>query len=177
VLLWVGGTDRRHGFDVAAQVMNLLPADWHLVAKQSVHYPPDERPHARVHVLRADLPSLAPLYRAADVYLHSARGVGVSLPCLEAIACGLPVASTDLPPVHEYAGDRVKFAGGTWRPMGAHHVHPDCRPEWLEPDVEALAQAVINALTLRRWKTIPAGFIEAWSWSGAARRLMEVVYE
>jgi len=126
-------------------------------------------------VTRRDLDDLAPLYRAGDVFLLSARGVGFALPVLEALACGLPVASTDLPPVHEYAGERVVFSGGTWLSMGVHHVHSDCTPVWFEPDVDALAEAVQQAALLPKWTAPSIPFEAAWSWDAAAARLLKVI--
>lgn len=174
VLLWVGGTDRRHGFDVALRVMDALPDGWHLLAKQSAHYPAAAADHPRVTVLRDDVPSLAPYYRMADALLHTARGVGFSLPVLEALACGCPVASTDLPPLHDFAPvDRIVYAGGVWEPMGVHHVHPDCRPVWCEPDVDALAHAAQQAVTLGTG--IDKDWRAAWTWDAAAARVEGVL--
>lgn len=174
LLLWIGGTDARHGFDVAVKVMDLLPDTYHLIAKQSAHYPETPTQHPRITVLRDDLPSLAPLMRSCDLLLHTARGVGFSLPVLEALACGLPVVSTDLPPVREYAPDyRVAFASkGAWEPMGQHHVHADCLPVWWEPDVEDFAATVLG-FTPGQWSRDE--FINRWSWDAAAQRLMSVV--
>lgn len=145
-MLWVGGTDKRHGFDVAVDVLKRLPDNYWLLAKQSIHYPLASAQHERLVVVRQDFPSLAPLYRAADVLLHTARGVGASMPVFEALACGLPVVSTDLPPVREIAAlhprlaEAMRFTPGTWQSMGVHHLHPDCAPIWLEPDIDALVE-------------------------------------
>lgn len=169
-VLWVGGTDPRHGFDVAIQAIEKLPENYVMIAKQSAHYPAVGAEHSRVIIVREDVGSLAPFYRLADVFLQSARGVGFSLPVLEALACGCPVASTDLPPLHDFVpADRVIWAGGQWQPMGVHHVHPDCRPVWLEPDVDALAEAVQQAVKLGRG--VDEQWREKWTWDAAAVRL------
>jgi glycosyltransferase involved in cell wall biosynthesis len=174
VLLWVGGTDRRHGYDVARAVMDRLPDTYHLIAKQSAHYPPDVAEHPRVTVIRDDLVSLAPWYRAVDALLHTARGVGFSLPVLEALACGCPVASSDLPPLREYAPDeRVAWAGGEWQPMGLHHIHRDCLPWWFEPDADALAGAAQQAVQMGRG--IDEAWRARWTWDAAAARLLSVI--
>jgi len=175
VLLWVGGTDRRHGFDVALEVMRRLPDRYHLVAKQSVHYPEAEVEDPRVHVIREDLPTLAPLYRAAHLLLHTARGVGDSLPVREALACGCPVVSSDLPPVREYAPEgQVRFGRGEWQPMGIHHVHRDCLPVWFEPDPAHLAQLVL-AGGFAPWA--PRAWAHEHAWDVAAGRLLQALRE
>lgn len=146
LMVWVGGTDKRHGFDVAVEVLRRLPSNYWLLAKQSPHYPPQEAQHERLVIIRDDLPSLAPVYLAGDLLLHTARGVGASMPVFEALACGVPVVSTDLPPVREIAalhpriGQSMCFTPGDWVPMGQHHLHHDCVPYWLEPDVDALVE-------------------------------------
>lgn len=177
IVLMVGGSDTRHGWDVAERVVAQMPDSVHLVAKLSKHYPRklDEPDHPRIHKLYADLTDLAPLYRASDAYLMSARGVGFALPVIEALACGLPVASTDLPPIYDYATDAVVFAGGgEIVPLGVHHVHHDCRPYWLEPDADALADALLKALT--RGKVAPdADWRARWSWDARAQTLAQEV--
>ncbi|MCC6361857.1 MAG: glycosyltransferase [Phycisphaerales bacterium] len=176
VLLWVGGTDARHGLDLAMRVMDRLPADYHLVAKTSADYPPALDTHPRVTIIRADVVSLAPWYRAADALLHTARGVGFSLPVLEALASGCPVASSDLPPVREFAPvGRVAWAGGEWQRAGQHHVHRDCLPWWFEPDIDALADAAQQAVQLGRG--IDDGWRARWTWDAAAVRLLDVLKE
>lgn len=179
VMLWVGGTDQRHGFDVALEVLDLLPESVHLVAKWNLYYPPATHRfnHPRLHHLYVDLPSLAPLYRAADLYLHSARGVGFSLPVLEALACGTKVVSTDLPPVREYGEGLVTFASeGSWRRF-THHL-PDCDPLWWEPDRFCLAEAVETALwgtahydrdLIALWNI----WRSQWTWDAAAVKMRQ----
>jgi glycosyltransferase involved in cell wall biosynthesis len=172
IVLWAGGTDKRHGFDVALQVIDALPETFHLVAKQSIHYPPDMVDHPRVTIIRDDLPSMAPLYRAADVFLHSARGVGFALHVLEADECGLPIASTPLDAIRGFADHRVVFSdGGEWRHFD-HHLHTDCLPKWHEPDVESLADAVCRAYDLGRWEE---RFSSAWTWDARAEHLEQVI--
>jgi len=171
IILMVGGTDLRHGWDVALAILRRLPEDVHLVAKWDVHYPEIQfnDVHERLHILHADLRSLAPLYRSADCFLMTARGVGFSFPVIEALACGLPVASTPLPPIRGYAPPgRVIFGeGGSYVPLGIHHCHDDCLPYWWEPDVDTMTEAVEQALTLPK-QAPGANWLARWSWDGAA---------
>jgi glycosyltransferase involved in cell wall biosynthesis len=175
IVLMVGGSDARHGWDVAEYVIKHLPADVHMVAKLSVHYPRklSEPQHPRIHKLYTDLTTLAPLYRASDVFLMSARGVGFSLPVIEALSCGLPVASTNLSPIRDFANDHVIIAeAGQYVPMGIHHCHQDCLPLWWEPDKDALLEATRAALELPKRQPGKL-WVETWSWKERARALVE----
>lgn len=172
-MLWVGGTDKRHAFDVAVRVLDGLPDNYWLLAKQSAHYPPQTVSHDRLVIVRDDLPSLAPLYRSADLLLHTARGVGSSMPVFEALACGLRVVSSDLPPVREIAAlhpalaDNVDFGTVELAYAGQHHLHHDCMPYWYEPDADTLIAACQN--TRPRADVIEAR--ETLSWERAAIEL------
>lgn len=173
-ILWVGGTDARHGFDVAMQVLERLPDNYYLIAKQSKHYPKDARQHARLRIIHEDLPSIYPLYNACDLFLQTARGVGYSLPVLEALCVGLPVVSTDLPPIREFKTERIIFSSkGQWEYM-AHHLYEDCRPVWWEPDVEDLTQAVLSVQDFSHKKP-EESFYDFYSWKNAAKVLLEKV--
>jgi len=168
-VLWAGGTDQRHGFDIALHVIEQLP-DCALVAKQSIHYPAHVVSHPRVLIIRDDLPSLAPLYRACRVFLHSARGVGFALHVIEAMGCGLPVAATPLPAIMDFAGDYAVFSsGGKWEYF-EHHINSDCLPQWYEPNVGSLAQATLKALAVGK-QNWGAG----WTWDDSAAKLEKVI--
>ncbi|MHC4301320.1 MAG: glycosyltransferase [Planctomycetota bacterium] len=183
-LLWVGGTDIRHGFDIAVKMMDHLPEKCHLIAKQSVHYPPDKVTHHKVTIIRDDLPSLAPLYRACDLYVHPARGVGFSLPVLEAIACGLRVASSQLPIFFNHSsrqsvpepifGSAITFADeGEWVPF-EHHINSDCLPHWMETtDASVTTGEGGNGLC----DTTVERIRQAWTWDNAAAKLESVILE
>lgn len=141
VILWVGGTDRRHGFDVALKVIDLLPDEYFLLAKQSIHYPEHPVEHPRVKIVREDFPSLSLLYRSAHCLLHTSRAVGFSLPVLEALACGCPVITQGLAPLNEYAPALI-VANGKWSHGGKHHIYPEVPLRWKEPHAPTLAAMV-----------------------------------
>jgi len=179
IVLGVGGTDLRHGWDQALAALQLLPPNVHMVAKWDTNYPHIDFKNIddpRFHILHKNLPTLAPLYRAADAVMLPARGVGFSLPALEALACGVPLASADLPPVREYATDYTVFAeGGCWQPAGIHHIHSDCLPDWWDTPVESLVAALTQALAMPRRDTVDIAWIARWSWDGVAQDLLQAV--
>lgn len=182
VLLWIGGTDRRHGLDVAIEVIRALPSDYVLIAKCSTDYPePEAAAEQRVWILRQDFPSLAPLYRGAFGLLHTARAVGFSLPALDAQACGCPVFSMALPPLLDFEDKLLLYAldAPQWTNGGTHHIHPEIRMEWIEPDPVRLAKAVEQhaALELKMNGYRQHAAARHMTWARAAFRLREVIGE
>lgn len=171
-VLWVGGTDHRHGFDIALKVLDLLPENYFLVAKQSKYYPKDATPHPRLHLIYDDLSSLYPLYNACDVYLQSGRGVGFSLPTLEALVSGLPVVSTDLPPIREFKHAEINFSSKGYWTLMEHHLYTDCYPLWWEPDVQDLAQTLLKT---NLEKKVNTPLQEYYLWLNATRHIMEQI--
>lgn len=49
-------------------------------------------------------------YRSADAVVAPSRFEGFGLTPIEALACGTPVAASDIPPHREFLGDRAEFA-------------------------------------------------------------------
>ena len=79
------------------------------------------------------------LYHLGDVYLYPSRLDGIGLTLIEALSCGLPVITPDVPPMNEFGDDtcskRVKAIEYTCRADG--YYWPLCRL-----DQQALNEAV-----------------------------------
>jgi glycosyltransferase involved in cell wall biosynthesis len=54
---------------------------------------------------------LAAVYRRATLLMHTAEAEGFGLPLVEALACGCPVAASDLPVLREVGGAAVSYCG------------------------------------------------------------------
>ncbi len=107
------------------------------------------------YVEEEDLPSL---YSAAELFVYPSLYEGFGLPPLEAMACGVPVAASEAPPLPEILGDAALF--------------------FPPRDVEAMASAMEKALQdgeLRR-KLREKGFARSslFSWDKSARKLLEI---
>ncbi|MEJ2345809.1 MAG: glycosyltransferase family 4 protein [Gammaproteobacteria bacterium] len=109
---------------------------------------------------RLDNDAMADLYRASDVVLNTSLVDNMPISILEAMACGVPVVSTNV--------------------GGIPFLVTDGREAMLAPpgDVAALADATITVLTrddLRR-RLIAAGQakIEGFAWSSVSERLLSV---
>ena len=123
---------------------------------------------------------MAGVFRSCDCLVHSYRGEGFSLPVLEAMACGLPVAVTAGGPTDDFCSPgtafvipsqlkgffstRMKFAGG---------------PGWvLEPDEAALVELLryIHRNPEDASKKAQLGLERArteYTWKSVADRVME----
>ncbi len=178
-LLFVGGTDKRHGLDVAFETIKLLQDDFFLIVKLGSYYPFDEGTiPPNTMVIREDMKSLAPLYAACDVLLNPVRAVGPGMPVVEALAMGLPVVSTAVPDIVEMRALTSDFLHVIDAPLeyaGVHHIHKDCVPYWHNPDPEQFADAIDQMSRTSLIEKAPGGvqaIRESYSWEAVAA-LME----
>ena len=114
-VLNVGTLERRKNLLLAAEAVELLPQDIHLVAVgRKTDYvrelPADERIHLLSGVPDDDL---AAIYSLAEVFAYPSRYEGFGIPIIEAIAAGLPVVAC--------SGSCLEEAGGPY----SLYVHPD----------------------------------------------------
>lgn len=58
---------------------------------------------------RVSDPDLAALYSGASALIVASLSEGNNLPALEALSCGCPVISTDIPPLRELLGDSASY--------------------------------------------------------------------
>lgn len=177
-LLFVGGTDKRHGLDIAFETIRLLPDDYALIVKLGSYYPfsADELP-PRTLVIRDDMPSLARLYAGCDALLNTVRAAGMGMPPIEALAMGLPVISTAIPDMADLAplaGDMLTLVDGPLEYAGPHHVHPDCIPYWNNPSPEAFVDAVLASALAKQDGGVQA-VREAYSWDAIAALLEDYI--
>ena len=73
----------------------------------------DKAKRARVPVKVIDGPTdeeLAALYKGATIFAYPSLLEGFGLPVLEAMQMGIPVVTSDIPALHELAGDTAEYA-------------------------------------------------------------------
>jgi len=141
---------------------------------------------APVHILRSTLadPEMAHLYRAATHYVSASFGEGWDQPMMEAASTGLRLIAPDHSAYREYLDPAV----ATMIPARAVPVVYDSSAEaaqlfenaqWWEPDEEALAASIRNAI---EGADVPQTcvrdrIVSRYSWTAAARRLIEILTE
>ena len=112
-VLNVGTMERRKNLALAAEAVELLPQDIHLVAvgRQTPYV--RELPHdARIHLL-SGVPDddLAAIYALAEVFAYPSRYEGFGIPIIEAIAAGLPVVACTGSCLEEAGGPDNRYVG------------------------------------------------------------------
>ncbi len=132
-LLFVGALDARKDpaglLRAWASAQAVRPHVELVLAGDAGHQAPPQMPGARV-IGHLDSPDLADLYTAAGCLLFSSRYEGFGLPCLEAMACGCPVAAyrnSSLPEVVGGAGELV--ADGDAEALGRMAARLIAEPE------------------------------------------------
>lgn len=112
-VLSVGTIEERKNLALAAEAVELLPQDIHLVAvgKQTEYakkIPHDERIHLLSGVPDNDL---AAIYAMAEVFVYPSRYEGFGIPIIEAIAAGLPVVACTGSCLEEAGGPHSLYVG------------------------------------------------------------------
>ena len=134
-VLNVGTIERRKNLVLAAEAVELLPQDIHLVAVGRQTSYVKELPHdERIHLL-SGVPDddLAAIYALAEVFVYPSRYEGFGIPIIEAIAAGLPVVAC--------TGSCLEEAGG----KDTLYVSPD--------DVIGMAESIKMSLRGARGRT------------------------
>lgn len=186
ILLFVGGSDLRHGIDIAMKTLEYLPDEWRLIWKVTPGYPVTAYRNSRLLVIADDLDDghMADLYRRADIFFYPVRAAAPGMPLMEAFAYGLPVVATDVEAVREIVPQAL---GETYRPyprrlvpghleLMQHHIHADCLPMWTEADPQAFAAEILSVAEQSRVHEAEMDiYRQQWSWDIAAWWLNGVI--
>lgn len=107
-VLSVGTIEQRKNLALAAEAVELLPQDIHLVAVgRQTAYAKTLPHHERIHLLSGVPDSdLAAIYNMAEAFVYPSRYEGFGIPIIEAIAAGLPVVAC--------TGSCLEEAGGPY---------------------------------------------------------------
>jgi len=176
-VLMVGKYERRKGYDVALQALARLAREipLTLVAKPDFFMFPDRvsqfRRAAELGGIELELvsgvlssSSLAEVYRSGDVFLFPSRAEGFGLPCIEALACGLPTVVTN----YSGQGSFLSAIRGLFREISFQMVPlvdqdysmfyqaaygQESLGEWAEPSVDSIVEGLLDvASDYQEWQ-------------------------
>ena len=135
----VGMSPGRKGTRIALEAFHMLRGDLRFVLHTQAPLSADPevericRADDRIEVIHRTVPAPG-LYHLGDVYVYPSVLEGIGLTIVEALACGLPVITTDVPPMNEFVqhginGRLVSPAEYRGRFDGYYWAEAYCRPE------------------------------------------------
>jgi glycosyltransferase involved in cell wall biosynthesis len=152
-LLFVGTLEPRKNVPVLLEALRLLGRDAPplLLAGAAGWGPPPELrglPAGAVHQLGyVDQAQLRATVAGAAALVFPSRHEGFGLPPLEALACGTPVVSSDLPALREVTGEQARYA-----PVGDAAALAEVLAEVLtDPQAHSSAAREARRAHARRW--------------------------
>ena len=112
-VLNVGTIERRKNVLLAAEALDLLPQDVHLVVVgRQTDYAKELPQSERIHLLSGvSDDDLAVIYQQAEVFAYPSRYEGFGIPIIEAIAAGLPVVACTGSCLEEAGGPHCRYVG------------------------------------------------------------------
>jgi glycosyltransferase involved in cell wall biosynthesis len=96
----------------------------------------------RIRYFTGNLPDYRDLYREGEVFVQPSKAEGLGLSILEAMSCGLPVLTTDYPPMNEYTTDPRMLVRTRWGKQLAEQTAYIPQAHLKIPRVETLARRI-----------------------------------
>ncbi len=165
-----GLTPRRKGVDLVLDAAELLPSIPFLVYTQL----PLARPVPANVDLRTERSSRAELYEEGDVCVQPSHWEGLGLQMLECQAAGMPLVTTDAPPMNEFRPLRVVPVHGT-QVVSIADFHP-FKARFMRPEDLAGVLADLHDSDIREASREARAFVEReHSWERAVESFHEVL--
>ena len=120
---------------------------------------------------------LVKLYNHCDVFVSPTRAEAFNLPCLEAMACGKPVITTNYGGQTDYCSDKTgKIIGGELTEVKHEIMYEGTK--WLTPSIKELRKALRDAYENKEdWKKKGQNaFVKALgeSWNNTAKKIVSL---
>jgi glycosyltransferase involved in cell wall biosynthesis len=96
----------------------------------------------RVRYFVGNLSDYRDLYREGEVFVQPSKAEGIGFSILEPMACGLPVLTTDYPPMNEYIQDRRMLVSTHWGTKPAQQKTYVQQAHLKIPRVESLTRRI-----------------------------------
>jgi len=121
---------------------------------------------------------LVKLYTSADVFVSPTRAESFNIPCIEAMACGLPVITTNFGGQTDFCDQTTGWViGGELKPVEHEIMYEETK--WLTPDISELKQAMreaYDAKTSRKEKGKKAlERAKEFTWENSAKKIVNLI--
>lgn len=136
-----------------------------------------------IPLMKIDTPNykyedLVHLYNKADVFVSPTRAEAFNIPCIEAMACGVPVITTDFGGQTDYVDASNGWViSGDLKPVEHEIQYEECK--WLTPDITQLKKAMreaYNAKTSREEKGKKAlEKAKEFTWDITAQKIVNLI--
>jgi len=169
------GTLGIHGANCTQEVLRAIPLvrnrDVRFIVRSQVRLPAHNRDERTTY--QGSVPGVAELYGAGDIFLLPQKFRGTSLPIQEAMAAGMPVLTTDMPPFNEFCQFFIKPAeisrlSGLYleREVPAYRVTPEAIASAI--DLLAGRRIFAESMAARR-------YAETISWAALGSKLLRLL--
>lgn len=119
---------------------------------------------------------LVKLYTSADVFVSPTRAESFNIPCIEAMACGLPVITTNFGGQTDFCDDQTGWViGGELKPVEWEIMYEEV--QWLTPDINELKQAMREAYGETRKEKGQKALERAkeFTWENSAKKIVNLI--
>lgn len=138
----------------------------------------EEVPQINIVYNNISMEDLAELYNRCDVYLNPTRAEAFGMPCIEAMACGKPVITSNFGGQMDYCNEENSFIiGGEMTEIKHEILYEGIR--WLTPNISELRKAMRKAfssdLSEKSKKALETA--KHWTWKNSAERASQWLKE
>ena len=114
------------------------------------------------------------LYNQCDVFVSPTRAEAFNIPCLEALACGKPVITTNYGGQTDYCDNMTGWLID-YDLVNVEHELEYEGVKWATPKIEDLRKALREAFELKRDFKNPRGVAENYTWNNTATKIHELI--
>lgn len=154
--------------------------DLQLIVKVNPAYPMGQiRETEKIKVIRDNLSTddMVRLYQNCDVFVSTTRAEAFNIPCLEALACGKPVITTNFGGQTDFCSDKTGWiVDGELKPVEHELMYEETM--WLKPNIKLIRESMREAFELPDRSSLEVNArakSEEYTWDSSAKKVLEVL--
>jgi len=150
-----------------------------LVPKKEYKTVPDRLPKLNINTNNIPYDKMVDLYNSATVFVSPTRAEAFNLPCLEALACGLPVITTNYGGQTDYVVNNINGLFIDYKLEEIEHEVLYEGISWATPDIGSLRNelryAYENKSLMKRMGKEGIKTAKEFTWSSTAKKISEII--